>query len=228
MNHSSSPITVSIFKFFRRSCKHYSSIRGGFAVAVMLMTLTVGCNSDPQTVGSDNSPTPDTPEIANNQGSRLLDTGWGEIDANTPFNRDRIQALLPNYRVESKQVNREGFSEPVLEVYEGSDRIALIDPQDPNNPNQGILRITIFSDEIEGPERITVGTSYDRTPGSDRFDCFPGEGPTTGYVICRSPESDRLQYIYGAIDNGGRPLMQLPPESVLGNYRLDRLVWLNF
>ncbi|HEY9836088.1 MAG TPA: DUF1131 family protein [Vampirovibrionales bacterium] len=79
---------------------------------------------------------------------------------------------------------------------------------------------------IERPRGATIGMSYNQTPGFSRFECFPGEGPTTNYLICSSPQSDRVQYIYGPIarENWG----SVPPETVLGNLTLDRLVWLNW
>ncbi|MGL4502692.1 MAG: DUF1131 family protein [Planktothrix sp.] len=228
MNDSSSSIAQSILEFVRHSIPGYG-IRGGFGVAALLMTLTLGCNSDSPTVSTDNPPTPNTQEVANYQRPSLQDSGWGEVGVDTPFNRDRIQALFPNYRVESSQISREGMPQTVIEVYDDSILVARMDPQDPNNPNLGILRITIYDESIEGPGGVTIGMSYNQTPGFSRFDCFPGEGPTTNYVICRSPDANRIQYIYGPIPRESRrPLMELPPENVLGNARLDRLDWLNW
>ncbi len=167
--------------------------------------------------------------MANYQSPSLQNSGWGEVGVDTPFNRDRIQALFPNYRVESSQISREGMPQPVIEVYDDSILVARMDPQDANNPNLGILRITIYDESIEGPGGVTIGTSYNQTPGSSRFDCFPGEEYLTGYVICRSPDANRIQYIYGPIQRESRrPMMELPPENVLGNARLDRLDWLNW
>jgi hypothetical protein len=167
--------------------------------------------------------------MANYQRPSLQNSGWGEVGVDTPFNRDRIQALFPNYRVESSQISAEGMLYPVIEVYDDSILVARIDPENPNNPNLGIMRITIYDESIAGPEGATVGTSYSQTPGSSRFDCFPGEGPTTNYVLCHSPDANQIQYIYGPINTESRrPLRELPPENVLGNTRLDRLVWLNF
>ncbi|MBO0348451.1 DUF1131 family protein [Phormidium pseudopriestleyi FRX01] len=228
MNDSSSPVAQSLLAFIRRSVPGYG-IRGGFGVAALLMTLTLGYNSDSQTFAADHVSVPNTQAIATYHSPPLLDTGWGEVGVNTPFNRDRIQALFPNYRVESSQISQEGMSEPVIEVYDDSILVARIYPTDPNNPNLGIVRITIYDESIAGPGGATVGTSYNQTPGSSRFDCGPGEGPTTNYVLCHSPEGDRIQYIYGPINRESRrPLMELPPENVLGNARLDRLVWLNW
>lgn len=228
MNHSSSSIAQSVLAFLRRSVSRYG-IRGGFGVATLLMTLILGYNSDSPTFATAHSPVASTQEIATYQSVPLLDTGWGEVGVNTPFNRDRIQALFPNYRVESSQISQEGMSEPAIEVYDDSILVARMYPQDANNPNLGILRITIHDESITGPGGATIGMSYNETPGSSGFNCFPGEGPTTNYVICRSPQSDRIQYIYGRINRErSRPLMELPPENVLGNARLDRLVWLNF
>lgn len=228
MNDSSSPIAQSILAFLRRSVPRYD-IRGGFGVATLLMTLTLGCNSDSPTFTGENPPTPNTQEMATYQSPPLLDTGWGEVGVNTPFNRDRIQALFPNYRVESSQISREGMSEPVIEVYDDSILVARMYPQDPNNPNLGIMRITIYDESIEGPGGATIGMSYNQTPGSSRFDCFPGEGSMSNHVICRSPDANRIQYIYGPINRERpRPMMELPPENVLGNARLDRLDWLNW
>lgn len=228
MNDSSSPIAQSILELVRRSVPGYG-IRCGLGVAAVLMTLTIGCNSDSPTFTGENPPTPNTQEMATYQSPPLLDTGWGEVGADTPFNRDRIQALFPNYRVESSQISQEGMSYPVIEVYDDSILVARIDATDPNNPNLGIGRITIYDESIAGPGGATVGTSYNQTPGSSRFDCGPGEGPTTNYVLCYSPEGDRIQYIYGPINpERTRPMMELPPENVLGNARLDRLVWLNW
>ncbi|AFY81076.1 DUF1131 family protein [Oscillatoria acuminata] len=228
MNDSSSSIAQSILEFVRHSVPGYG-IRGGFGVAALLMTLTLGYNSDSQTFAGDHPAVANRQAIANYQSPPLRDSGWGEVGVDTPFNRDRIQALFPNYRVESSQISREGMPQPVIEVYDDSILVARMDPQDANNPNLGILRITIYDESIAGPGGVTIGTSYNQTPGSSRFDCFPGEGPTTGYVICRSPESARIQYIYGPINRERvRPMMELPPENVLGNYRLDRLVWLNW
>lgn len=120
-------------------------------------------------------------------------------------------------------------AQTVIEVYDDSILVARMDPQDANNPNLGILRITIYDESIEGPGGATIGMSYNQTPGSSRFDCFPGEEYLTGYVICRSPDANRIQYIYGPIQRESRrPMMELPPENVLGNARLDRLVWLNW
>ncbi|MCT7981414.1 DUF1131 domain-containing protein [Laspinema olomoucense] len=228
MNDSSSSIAQSILEFVRRSVPGYG-FRGGFGVAALLMTLTLGYNSDSQTFAADHPGTANTQEVANYQSPPLGHSGWGEVGANTPFNGDRIQALFPNYRVESSQISLEGMLYPAIEVYDNSILVARMDPQDANNPNLGILRITIYDESIEGPGGVTIGTSYNQTPGSSRFDCFPGEEYLTGYVICRSPESDRIQYIYGPIQRESRrPMMELPPENVLGNARLDRLEWLNW
>jgi hypothetical protein len=228
MNNSSSPIAQSLFAFIRRSVPGYG-VRGGLGVAALLMTLTLGCNSDSPRVSTDDLATPNTQELANYQSPPLQDSGWGEVGENTPFNRDRIQALLPNYRVESSQISREGFSEPILEVYDGSTRVAQIDPKDPDNPYLGILRISIYHESIEGPGGAIVGMSYNQTPGFSQFECFPGEGPTTNYLICSSPNANRIQYIYGPINRESpRPMMEVPPENILGNARLDHLIWLNW
>ncbi len=52
MNDSSSSIAQSILEFIRRSVPGYG-IRGGFGVAALLMTLTLGYNSDSQTFAAD-------------------------------------------------------------------------------------------------------------------------------------------------------------------------------
>ena len=150
MNDSSSSIAHSILEWVRRSVPG-SGIRGGFGVAALLMTLTLGCNSDSPTVSTDNPATPNTQEVANYQSPSLQNSGWGEIGVDTPFNRDRIQALLPNHRVESSQISREGFTEPVIEVYDDSILVARLDPQDANNPNLGILRITSMMNPSPDP-----------------------------------------------------------------------------
>lgn len=228
MNDSSSSIAQSLLAFIRPSVPGYG-IRGGFGVAAVLMTLTLGCNSDSPTFTGENPPTPNTQEMATYQSPPLRNSGWGEVGVNTPFNRDRIQALFPNYRVESSQISREGMSEPVIEVYDDSILIARIDPKDPNNPNLGILRITIYDQSIEGPGGATIGMSYNQTPGFSRFECFPGEGSTTNYLICSSPDANRIQYLYGPINRERpRPMIEVPPENVLGNIPLDRLIWLNW
>lgn len=182
--------------------------------------------ADPQT-GSDPSPeSAREPAAATDSDRPTLSigaTGLGAIDREMPFDRDRIQTALPNHQVEASQVALEGQPYPVLQVYDNNALVAEIRAIDERG--QRIDRITVYSDEIPGPQGATVGMRYDQTPGSAEFDCMMGESITTGYVLCHTAGNDSLQYHYGPLGDDSS-LTQLPADSTLNRTRLARLEWL--
>ncbi|TAN92140.1 MAG: DUF1131 family protein [Phormidium sp. SL48-SHIP] len=194
-------------------------------VSLMAVVLITGCATQTPTQTREDQPQEsESARVSQVQDSvessapPLTNAGWGEIGVETPFDGDRIQALLPGYQVETGQISREGESYPTLDVYQGETRVAQLDPLDPNRPEAGIQRITITDRTITGPGGVRVGMTWAETPNLDQLDCFPGEGPTTGYLLCTPANAERVQYIYPQL---GRDGDRAPAP-------LERLVWLNW
>ncbi|NMG58608.1 DUF1131 family protein [Geitlerinema sp. P-1104] len=183
-------------------------------LALLTLVLAPGCGQD---LHSDASPPISEEEEVQPSPPPLSNAGWGEISEETPFEGDRLQRKLSQYRVETGVISREGQSYPVINVFDGETQVAQLDPNDPNRPEAGILRITIFDPSIPGPEGVRVGMAWGDTPNRQEFNCFSGEGPTTGYQICRPPNGPQLQYLY-----------RLTGGDVGDRTPLDRLIWLNF
>ncbi|MCC5897772.1 MAG: DUF1131 family protein [Phormidium sp. BM_Day4_Bin.17] len=183
---------------------------------VLALLLGFGCGGPSQ--GEATQPTPTSPGevLVQTPSPQLTNAGWGEISGDTPFEGDRIQDKLSQYRVETGVISREGLSYPVIEVFEGDTRVAQLDPKDPNRPEEGILRITLEDSSIAGPDGVRVGMTWGETPGREQFNCFSGEGPTTGYLICTPPNAPQLQYLY-----------RLTGGEVGDRTPIDRLIWLN-
>ena len=194
-------------------------------VGLMALVLITGCAMETPTPSSEERPQEsESAPIRQVQDSvewsapPLTNDGWGEIGVETPFDRDRIQALLPGYRVETGVIFSEGESYPTLEVYEGQTQVALLESLDRDRPEAGLQRITITDRTITGPGGVRVGMTWAETPNLDELDCFPGEGPTTGYLLCSPANAERVQYIYPQLGRDG----DRPPAP------LERLVWFNW
>lgn len=191
----------------------------------MALALITGCametptqTPEEQYQESESAPISQVQDSVESSAPQLTNGGWGEIGVETPFDRDRIQALLPGYRVETGLRSSEGESYPTLEVYEGQTRVAVLESLDRDRPEAGIQRITITDRSITGPGGVRVGMTWAETPNLDDLDCFPGEGPTTGYLLCMSPNAERVQYLYPQLGGDG----DRAPAP------LERLVWFNW
>ncbi|USR90218.1 DUF1131 family protein [Phormidium yuhuli AB48] len=187
---------------------------GFMGLALLTLVLASGCGQD---LNSDASLPIGQEEEVQASPPPLSNAGWGEISGETPFEGDRIQGKLPQYRVETGVISQEGESYPVIDVFDGETQVAQLDPKNPNRPQAGILRITIVDPSIPGPEGVRVGMAWGDSPNREQFNCFSGEGPTTGYQICSPPNGPQLQYLYPM--TGGAVGDRTP---------LDRLIWLNF
>lgn len=147
--------------------------------------------------------------------------GVGGIPADTPYEAEALQALLPGYDVVVSRRTVEGMSEVIFLVRK-DDRDMLVVHSNGN----AVGSITAVGDGVADEAGLTIGKSTFADYGPPEFvDCYLQEETDTPLVVCDQRDSF-ITHLFAtpkpvkSSDDGRIPPEAIPPQSVL-----KRMVW---
>ena len=154
-------------------------------------------------------PAPPAPaDVAAGGGLALGADGLGALGAATPFTADAVRQALGDVSVESHDATgalwalRDGLV--LAEVYA--------------DPGGGIGRIEVTGD-VPGPDSLVVGQPFSEAGLGGRA-CAAGTGVAGGSAVCTA---DGVELVFAHGWDG--PAAELPPDSVLADAFLTRMIW---
>ncbi|MCD1124759.1 RpoE-regulated lipoprotein [Jinshanibacter sp. LJY008] len=150
----------------------------------------------------------------------LNNAGLGAISSVTPMEEKALnQALDGDYRLRKGMGMSNG---QVTSYYEAmnDDKVMLVFH---GNPSNRVERIEVMDKSIETPKGSHVGM-----PFSDLYQkafdvCRVGTGDESGKVLCRSPESTRITYVFSGEWMGPSEIM--PSDDKLKVWTISKMVW---
>jgi len=164
--------------------------------------------------------TPFAPGFAQACTPSVDDSGFGGVDASTPYDAQWIARALPGCRVEPASSTTEGEVTEALVIRDGAVALALIYPDWAGR---------IYSVMVENPavkNRIgpAIGTPYSQIyPEGATPICTPGVEEAAGRVLCAAQPGSRLIYLFEGLWQG--PDDTVPPPSVLNSWRIAAFLW---
>ncbi|SQI37141.1 RpoE-regulated lipoprotein [Leminorella richardii] len=149
----------------------------------------------------------------------LSDSGLGEITASTMMDESTLdKALDGDYRLRKGMGIENG---QVVSFYEAmdDDDVALIVHGGADNR---VARIDVMDKSVKTPKGTQVGTQFADLYSKAFGICQVAED-SSGNVVCRSPESRRISYVFGGKWMGSKSIM--PPDDTLKGWTVKKMVW---
>jgi len=164
------------------------------------------------------------PVTVNASDLSLSENGLGSISEKTGFNMKDIQKSLPGYTVKADKDYTVGDEFPIYVVM-GKQGIPLA-TINPSGDEKGIFSIRVKSNVVLNTLGPKIGTTYLSVYGKVVDEsCSPGMEEMSGAVICNAPKSKHIVYVFNG-KNGG-PDSKLPDISLLKNFKISEIAWLN-
>lgn len=152
----------------------------------------------------------------------LTNSGVMGITANTPFDRGVLKKLFEGFIVDESTYETEAGIQNTLLISDGGLLVAEVFSDSGGN----IFSINFTGGNVVDENGIRLGSLYKDNPRANSFSCVPGEEELSGYVVCNSPNTPNIKYVYEPSNYNG-PDGTLPPDNVLQKSKLTQLVWLS-
>jgi hypothetical protein len=143
----------------------------------------------------------------------------GPINRGTPYSKNHIEKLLPEFTTGTVQTAVEdntvytlvAFAQgmQVIHIYKGS--------------NGKVGAVHGVTHHLKGPAGERIGMTFGQV-GQKRSHCRVGRNLWRGMAICRSKAADNVQLVF-AIPNFEGPFNALPKSKLLKNATLQRIIW---
>lgn len=153
----------------------------------------------------------------------MSDDRVGPITPDTPYDRDLLQALLPDWEVREDLDWIEGEPFAQIRVQRDGNRVLKVIPDEEGR----IVGITSESTLVATHDGIRVGERFDRIYGPVLpRECEPGIEEHDGMLLCFAPGSRRVSLLF----RGGFAIIdgQIPDSVRMGDWRVVQLWWQPF
>ena len=142
----------------------------------------------------------------------------GPVGADTPFNLQALQSVLPEFSLVEAEAFAEGMSYSVYEARRDAEGPAelVFDGQE-----DMLLAVRIRSAGL-----IRAAADIGQRAGAAGFtfeDCFPGVEERSGDVVCPDPRANGLNY-WIAVGHAG-PDGELPPAEAIASGEVYEINW---
>lgn len=163
---------------------------------------------------------PFAPGVAQSCAPTIDDSGFGGIDASTPYDAQWIAQALPGCGVEPASSMTEGEATEALVIRNGVVALALIYPDWAGR----IYSVMVESPAVPNRLGPTIGTPYAQIyPQGATPICTPGVEEASGRVLCAAQPGSRLIYLFEGLWQG--PDGTVPPPPVLASWRIAAFLW---
>lgn len=145
--------------------------------------------------------------------------GVGELNGSTPFNESAIAgALNSDYRIRSGMKTENGDIVRYFEALKEG-KLALVIHGDST-----VSRIEVLANAfVTGKDGATVGTPFSSLYSKAYGNCDSVRVDGNSVVNCNAPGSRHISYQFSGNWNGPEGL--IPPDEVLKNRKVERIVW---
>lgn len=142
----------------------------------------------------------------------------GPITGAEKVSNQTLSELFPGSTVDGIVTAREEKTEWALAVFQDGVQILQV-----LRNGSAVSEVHGVGSSVTGPGQKRVGT-YFRQSGFHAGDCRVGKSLWVGAAICREPDSPNMDYVY-TISGYDGPFDILPPEDILRDAVLQRIVW---
>ena len=148
----------------------------------------------------------------------LTDKGLGPIGTKVNFNKKKVAALFPGYKV--TEFPDEGESPASINVSkDGKAWFSIYSKA----ASKEIFSILVKNKKIKSKFSFAIGDSYKKTFANKKAKCSAGMESFSGTVICQDLVSKKVSYIFEGSWNG--PDGKLPPKKALATWKISSIVW---
>lgn len=150
----------------------------------------------------------------------LNDSGLSGITSATPLNEKTLdKALDGDYRLRKGMGISNG---QMISFYEAmdDDKVAFIFH---GNANNRVGRIEVMDKNVKTPAGTEIGTKFSDLYQKAFGVCEAGTDENSGSVVCRSPESRRITYVFSGNWMGSAEIM--PPDDKLRSWTVSKMIW---
>lgn len=151
---------------------------------------------------------------------QITGQGVGGINAETPYSAKAIQAALPGFTTDSIQTAVETTTENAIGAF-NSDGFQVL--QVFRGGNGRIRTVHGVTHHLAGPNGERIGMTFAEV-GTRRSDCRIGKELWRGMAICTARGVSNVELVY-AIPQFNGPWDQIPPDSMLRNAAIQRILW---
>lgn len=150
----------------------------------------------------------------------LSDSGLGDISSATPLDEDSLNKTLDDdYRLRKGMGMSAGQTTTFFEAMDGTKlQLAFY-----GNEQGKVERIEVMDKGIKTLAGTKLGTEFSELFEKAYNHCEVGTGDYTGSVICQSPESKHISYIFSGEWMGSSSIM--PPDDKLKTWTISKMVW---
>ena len=151
--------------------------------------------------------------------TEVTEQGVGKLTAATPLSEDAIgDALGSDYRLRSGMKTANGSIVKFFEALK-ENKVALV----VNGEAGTVSRIEVMDADIPAEDGTKIGTPF-RDIYSKAFDnCQKARGDDAESVECKAKGSQHISYVFSGSWSGPQALM--PPDDILRNWKVSKIVW---
>ena len=150
----------------------------------------------------------------------LSDSGLGDISSATLLDEDSLnQTLDGDYRLRKGMGISAGQTVTFFEAMDGTKvRLAFY-----GNEQGKVERIEVMDKGVKTLSGTKLGTEFSELFEKAYNVCEAGTGDNIGSVVCKSPESKHLTYVFSGEWMGSSSIM--PPDDKLKSWTISKMIW---
>ncbi|WP_159566713.1 RpoE-regulated lipoprotein [Budvicia diplopodorum] len=150
----------------------------------------------------------------------LSDSGLGDISSATPLDEGSLNKTLDgDYRLRKGMGISAGQTVTFFEAMDGTNvKLAFY-----ANEQGKVKRIEVMDNGVKTAVGTKLGTKFSELYEKAFNVCEVGIGDSAGSVACKSPESQRITYIFSGEWMGSSSIM--PPDDKLRTWTISKMIW---
>lgn len=150
----------------------------------------------------------------------LSDAGLGDISSVTPLNEESLNKTLNgDYRLRKGMEISAGQTITFYQAMDGTN-VKLVFY---GNAQDNVERIDVMDKAIKTDAGTKLGTAFSQLFEKAYNVCEVGVDDNVGSVVCNSPESKHITYIFSGEWMGSSSIM--PPDDKLKTWTISKMVW---
>lgn len=152
---------------------------------------------------------------------KVTNDGVGRLNENTIFAASSLSAVYFGYEIQQGNTSAEGETVPIFLIKtKQGERVLEV-----HGELGGLVSsVIVQNSQVKTTDGVGAGTLFAKVYGEDQAPvCVAGKEEQSGSVICPAPGMPNVTYVFGGKYDG--PDGTLPPEEVLGGFRVRNIVW---